>query len=86
MCVWGNVPSSTSRSERSFSLLVLGGMVSDRHSRDPSKKTQESQAPEANFWDSHPWIAIKQNQGGEHTCKSCVPYLDNVCLPPFGVT
>jgi len=72
----GNVPSSSSRSERSFLLLVLGGMVSDRHSRVLSEKTEVSQAAEDKPWENHLWIAIKQNQAGvEHTPKSHIQVL-----------
>lgn len=33
--------------QSSSSLLVLGGIVSGRHSRDPSQRRGESQPPEA---------------------------------------
>lgn len=47
VCGGGNVPSMNNRSERSFSLMILGGMVSDRHSRDLPERAVERQAPEA---------------------------------------
>lgn len=61
--------------QSSFSLLVLGGMVSGRHSREPSQRRGESQPSEDKSCHSHPWVAVEQNQVGvEHK------YFDNICF------
>lgn len=76
-CAWegGEVFLPAAARQRDHSHCWFREVRSQTGTAEICPRKQESQAPEANFWDTHPWIAIKQNQGGEYTCKNHVQVL-----------